>query len=835
MPLQKKNIQKKEPKVEVKTFNGFVSNISERNTLSICKSKENKTEMYFLAYVEVPRFDKKEGKEEMFAYECGEFLRKKLISGKQVKFEIVTEKSVVPILGGEDIIVSLLELGYAFIINKNAPEKYLAAFEKAKAEKKGMFSEHPEKLVKKRPAEARMTTKELDFFVKKTLNGFIRRIEAPGTYVIETSDRKTVRVSLLGIQQMAPFDEEQKRFKLDNYAQEAVKLAEKMFGMRDCQAQIVENGVRVRAIVTVNGKDVGETMLANGYVSYTLGDSQKELKEKYEAAYKSAIEGKKGRFADEKTVNELKEKQEKHQKQMQDRINNAKVITGKVKYIGKFIKIETEDGKEVSLSFASVKPIYKKDNEAFNKSVEFRMRECIRKQIIGKKLEAKLAYKDKFKGKDETEHEECYYDVYANGKNIVPQLLREGLVKLNNNKDPLKQSFDFDQLKTITGKEFKQIPITEYTAKNIEHVKDYFIQENTFTGVVEKVISVNKYNVYIPSKESTITLNIKNVRIPRGDSEELKRFNDAARNVMIEMMQYQDATITFEEFAKGIMYGDITVKNIGSVSDVLVKKGYAIPTGKGVESDEVEAMRTSKLQIYQFVEETKKEKKEEAPKPKRNMEVRFGNEEKVFFTGFDGSNIFYYTSEAHVKFIEEVAAKLKEVKKGKLDIKVGTGFAVEFKGKWYRAEVLEVASGANVVKCVDTGAVLVTGNGKMKRIPAEIENMTIEKEEDRILSKKLIGIKPLSTKDACYRNMVEAVVPYYNKTASLYVSNDEVKVVVDSVCINILLVEQGLATIERRFNDNGEFGKELNRVQNIARDEHRNAWRFGEIYDEEEK
>ena len=90
---------------------------------------------------------------------------------------------------------------------------------------------------------------------------------------------------------------------------------------------------------------------------------------------------------------------------------------------GKVPKLE--NGEEVVVSFASVRPVFKKDDAAFNKNVEMRMRECIRKQIAGKKVECKLAYTFVTK-RDDKEIKEDHYDVsplksLSERKNIYPE------------------------------------------------------------------------------------------------------------------------------------------------------------------------------------------------------------------------------------------------------------------------------------------------------------------------------------------------------------------------------------------------------------------------------
>ena len=212
MPVQKKNIPKKTETAEnkPKTFSAIVVGITDRNELQV-QGKE-KTERVILAHIDVPRFNRKENKEEMFAYECSEYLRKRLI-GKSVKFEITTEsqdgvRTAIPMMGAENICAALLEQGYAVLRagKVHKIDELVAAEEKAKQAKKGLHSDAPEKLCTRKPEDAKMTKKDIDFFANKTMKGFIRKVDAPACYLGETPDRKFVRIQLHGVHQHAPFE-----------------------------------------------------------------------------------------------------------------------------------------------------------------------------------------------------------------------------------------------------------------------------------------------------------------------------------------------------------------------------------------------------------------------------------------------------------------------------------------------------------------------------------------------------------------------------------------------------------------------------------------------------
>ncbi|EDR24545.1 hypothetical protein EDI_231780 [Entamoeba dispar SAW760] len=842
MPAQanKKGVSKKVDASDKKVFmNAIVTGITDKNGLVLAtKKEEEKNPIVVIAYLELPRFDKKQNKEETFAYECGELLRKKLVNGKEVKFEVISEatdnipKMVIPFVNGENIALTLLENGYGILKGKGKEiDEYTNAENKAKRDKKGVYCDTPEKVSIKKPTDPKLTTKELDFYVNKSLNGHIKKVDAPGQFIVETPERKIVRVSLFGINQHAPFNVEKKQFEFDDIAKEAIKFNNKNYNQRDCVVKIMDNGKRVTGIITVDKKDIAEELLKNGYVTVsTFEENTESVKKVYEEREALAKKERKGRFVnfDQAAEDAAKAKKEKREKDLKERKKNARVIRGaNILFIGKYLRIE-KDGEILNVKFASIKPLYKKDDKAFNELIEFRMREVIRKLIVGKKFECKEAYKSENKKGEET-ITEVYYDVYADKTNVAIPLLKEGLVVVDERvKDQFYQSFDYSQLKAVPKKTYKPVPITNYS--NLDNVKDMLIGNN-FKCIIEKAISLTVYLIYIPEKNSQLIVHLQNCFVPKDDSNDnLKKFVDNAKTNVKQLCEYREVLVEFKRYNKGNLYVEI-LNNGTDLAHYILEHGFAIPTGRYNISSEIEQMKENMTQIYQFDTQKKKEVTEVVEKkPKRITEIKFSAEQKVYLTGFDGEKIGYYDNAEDAKIIEEVNTMCKTVKKGAMKPAVGDKCIVESKGFFYRAEFVEVATGANVLKCIDTGAVIICGKNKLKPITEEIAGKPVT-----VKTVGLVGLKTLTTKDVDFSAAVEAVASYYKKEVSLFVSGEEAKVVVEGVCINTYLVQHGLAFVDKHFHDNSEWGVALLAAQSQAKENHLNVWRYGEVADEEEK
>ncbi|EKE39439.1 hypothetical protein ENUP19_0018G0034 [Entamoeba nuttalli] len=852
---QKKDLSKKvekkpesEPKKEKKTFTAFVAKVKSNNSLVLSSKKDDKKSTVVLAYVDLPRYDTKEKKEEAFAYECNEILRKKLVTGKEVKFEIVSEhegipKAVVPFVKKENVVCTLIENGYASLKIKGKGKEfsqYFDAEQKAKDSHKGIFNDDMTKIAKKRPENIFFNEKETSELKGKTVQGYIKRVEAPSHYIIEDTNRRRFKVVLYGVNQMLRYNTEKDMFDFDDDARDAMKYINRYFNQRDVTVKVIETSQRVAyAELSVEKKDVAEELLRSGFVVCSkLENATEEIKQKYQAAEKEAKKEKKARWTefDQAAEDAIIAKRQQKLKELEDRRKNAKIISGaEIIYIGNHIKAK-KGNEEYNIHLASVRPVFKKNDKEFNDLVQFRIKECLRKLIVGKKFEAKECYKRSFTKEDKT-FEEIFYDVYASGKNVAITLIKEGLVVLEKTRDEFYQSFDYKILSETPKGEYKEKAVTQYPAEKRESIKDVFLN-NSFNCIVERVINVCKYVIYIPEKDCRMTVVLSHCRIPRDDeNEELKKFNEESKAAVRALFGLNEVTVDFREFFKGNFCVDILSKKF-DLCDVVLSKAYAQFAGRDIPENIAE-MKENQEGIYKFAG-AKKEGESKPVRPVKvvkevHREIKFGEGKNVYITGFDGSMIYYYEKAADAKFIDELSNKLKKCNKGSVEQKDGQKCVVEIKGVQYRAIITKAVPTANVVKCIDTGAVIVCGKNKLKPLKEEFENIEVT-----VKSIALAGIKTLVRgKDVDFDAMISAVSAFFNKEATMFVAtiNDKevAKVIVGDVCINTMLIQEGLSTLDRFFNDSSEWGRAMTNAQSAAKDKHLNVWRYGEIEDEEEK
>ena len=855
--IQKKDDSKKvEDKPEQKPkqgFSAFVTEITFSNAMVYApqNDKSGKKRTMSLAYVDVPRFDREKKLEECFAYETGEYLRKKLLTGKLIKFETIQEnqgevKAVVPFVRKENIIVSLLEKGYVVLRQSvKAPEIYVKAETKAKTEKVGVHHDNCVEICKKRPEHYLVNEKEAQELVGKTVSGFIKKIEAPGVYHIEMENRKAFIVHLAAVNQM--LRRENFKYILDEDGEDAMEHCRKYFYKRDVTVEVREakNG-KLLGVVRQDKKDIAEDLLRNGFVVCAKLEGYPEsIKQAYEKAEKEAKKGKNARWTDFDQALEDKiiaEKAEKLRK-LEDRKKNCKVISGaEVKRIGKYIEI-VKDGERYNVNLASVRFIMRQNKQA-EELVMFRIKEVIRKQIVGKKFECKEAYRETI-GEGEKARENVFYDVYAGGRNICLNLFKEGLVTLIRERDEFKRSFDYERFEEMQKQniKYKETPIRMIEKEEKIKNKDIYIGTAP-NCVLESIVAPNKFVIYLPERDVRMRVALKGCRIPRDDqNEELQKFLRTGKDFIRNAVGLNEVTVYFAQIEKGEFLCDITCKKF-NFAEQLIENGYVMYIGKEAPNEKVDIMREAQDKIWKFQTQRKPRDEEEKPKPvvvrpKREFikEIKFDEGKNVYITGYDGNDIYYYDNAEDAAYIEELNTKMKGLKKGKIEEKEGAKCIVDVKGKFYRAMIIAPVPTAFVIKCIDTGAVIVCGKNKLKPMPEEIEKFEAPKKIQQIT---LVGLKtPVRGKHEEFETSINAVAGYYNKEGKLYTcvfgETPYAKVIVGEVCINKMLVEEGLAVLNKSFKDNSEWGKEMFAAQEAAREKHTNMWTYGEFYDDEER
>jgi len=570
-----------------------------------------------------------------------------------------------------------------------------------------------------------------------------------------------------------------------------------------------------------------------------------EIKQKYTAAEKEAKKSHAARWTDFDQAEEdrILAEQQKRRQEIEDRIKNAPIVKGEVLQIGKVIKVKAGE-KEFRINLASVAPIFKQNDEKYNDLVHFRIKEVLRKALVGKKnVEFKEAYKITHENKKGEKVTDIYYDAYSGKKNVAFALIENGLVTIRKQQNVFERSFDYEEMMKLTKGQYDNKPVTFYKAGD-ELKKKY--EGVTTECIIERVYNPVHFLIYIPKDDTRMTVNLDHCRIPRDEEnkEKLEKFIEEATKNVKSLFGIAPVDIEFTRISKKndtwSVNCEIFVKKTNLV-DYVLKHGFAMPFG-GYEKIDISELKENQEQIYQF---GKKHEPKEERKPKERVkkevvhELKFSEGKNVYVVGFDGLRIYYYEQASDAEYLKELCQQLRALPKGPIEMKEGNNCIVEIKGVQYRGKILAVAQGANTIQCVDTGLVCICGKGKMKPITEEFAKKEFKKPQ----SIALCGIKPLGKEHQMFKTMMEEVSKFFNKEATIYVNTlgdkenvrETVKVMFGEECLNVHLLRQGLSTIDRFFNDNSKWGAEMKEAQELAHKEFLNIYKFGEIEDEEEK
>jgi len=852
VPKEQKKEVKKNEKPTKRTLDATVIDVLSGDTFKYVKvgDKEGKQVMAKIDSIIAPRFDREQKKEEKFTFESKEFLRSRII-GKRVKLieMFVPEKGIAHYevkIGDTDIGKTVVENGWA-VSNK----KYKSESQVAKDNKKGMYS--GVQPVKKPEGEARNLFKPAP--KEKEFSAVIDNVIGPAHFTIYTKDRRQGNVYLYGVSQLLEVSQDKESgefYDFDEDGINAMTFIEPMIYQRDVRVTLIEEEERRFAIVKIDGKDIAEMLLREGYVVISKRATlEGEIKERYEKAEKEAKKNHKNRWTDfdQEYEDEQNRKKAEREKEILERKDKAKF------YIGEIIKIDLNkftikvkaDQSQREIRFASLKPTRfdEKNKEESIRAYRRRFRDIVRKYLVGKKFQCKECYKEVFE-LDGKKIESVRYDVYVNKKNFGIELVKNGLFNVIPERDPMRKSFEYTELenaeKEYEKKEnnkgmFKFTPAQKIDKDNIDKTFPS-LRNKSFLVQVESV-SFHKLFIYIPEKNFEMGVFVNDVYVPRVENDkEFDKFRDEARAEILKEIGFGDVKVFFGEEEKSTrkFNVDVTYNQNKDLRKYLIDNFYASPIKE--KSENVKKAEAEKKGIYKYIKErAPKEQKEEEEKPKRKevkkQTIDFdGKKQKVIFVGFDGKEVYYYENEKESKYVDEIEEKLKQVKKE--NIKENTkNVIVEIKKRLYRGEIIEANPGAYEVICKDTGIRVCCGKNKLKNSTEEIDKLEI-----KVKKVGMIGIAPVrfDILDASILN--ELINGYQFKPAELTFNKkgDFVKVDIEEKCLNIMLVENGITIVNKEIGkrgDKSEFSQQIREAELEARTSHLNIWRFGDLDVEE--
>ncbi|KAL1502357.1 hypothetical protein ABEB36_007507 [Hypothenemus hampei] len=360
----------------------------------------------------------------------------------------------------------------------------------------------------------------------------------------------------------------------------------------------------------------------------------------------------------------------------------------------------------------------------------FEAREYLRKKLIGKKVHVVIDYTQE--ARDNFPEKVCA-TITSNGKNVAEALVSKGLatvVRYRQDDDQRSSRYD-DLLKAEAKAEKSQLGIhskkdggpmrvTEMDAARAKLELDSFKRAHRLDAIVEFVASGARFRLYIPKSNSLATFLLSGINCPRATrpaignqpASEGEEYGDEALQFVKEKCLQREVSIQVDTHDKaGNFLGSMWVDNLNLAVE-LVRAGFAAVNYSGERSTQLKQAedfaKSQKLRRWKnYVEEVAPEKPVDDDKPV-NRKVNY---EEVIVTEITNEGTFFVQRIADGPKAEALLSKLRQEFEanpplpGSYNPKRGDICAAKFSldDSWYRAKVEKVASGKAQVHYIDYG------------------------------------------------------------------------------------------------------------------------------------
>ncbi|GMM32246.1 hypothetical protein DAMA08_049910 [Martiniozyma asiatica (nom. inval.)] len=857
-----------------------VKSIQSADTL-VLSSKSGKERTLSLAYLQAPRLQANE----KYAFESRELLRKLLV-GKQIKFWIIYKTNNGREFG--DISTPLFSSLIEYILSNGAAklrdnanafdeadefEKFQIAQEKAKSENIGIWDStvRPIKVID-RPTSDQISasvTTPVDAIVEKVISGDRILVRL----ILSLSTQSVIPVLVAGVkaprsssqeEDGEPLGDEAKKFVEDKLAGQSIKIS--LIGESS-------NGSLIAKISHPAG-NISEKILAEGFAevsdwqSTIIGAKGMSILRKHEKDARSA--GKnlwKGHVTSSATC---------------QLSGDSTVKVGNLLHaiISRIISADTivlrlKDDSEITVQLASIRG--PRASDSIQASFVPIAKEFLRKKLIGKNVTATV---ESIREANEQFDERAMVTIRTvSGANIGEELVSQGYATVIRYRKGEQrpdywdlliecETFAINNKKGMHGKPIPAEKIVD-ASENAARAKPYlfsFQNRTSISGVVEHVISGNRFKIVIPKEGVKLTLVLGGLSNPgsRDDEFSLKALDLANK-------KFYQREINFEIYGAdrvGSFIGNIFAPGSKDPFQTTLLKDGLVETherslaqtkfGNQLSAAENEA-KSKKIgiwvnydpskdveQVTNQISELKIEKKYVDAKvceilSDGTIAIQIQNEEskklKSFMEKFRSAASTFTSVKSTPKRGELVAAKLSD------------------NGKYYRAKVRSINKSTNKaeVQHVDYGTIESVPIAELKSIPSEF-SLTSYKSQSHICQLSLIRIPPPSQEEyrqeaiyyledtlldkqvvACITfehptSDVEFDVEIYDsetisKDPSRTVNKDFVKAGWGLVKKNRLHPLESLLTSERVA---------LLQLEEEAKKKHIGCWEFGDIEGDEE-
>nr|CAG4645365.1 EOG090X01F7 [Lynceus sp. MCZ IZ 141354] len=885
------NPEKQPPQI----FRGVVKSVSSGDAVVIRgqpKGGPPPEKSLFLSGITAPKLARRatnnaeETKDEPFAWDAREFLRKKVI-GKEVVF-VVDYK--VPTTGreygylylgkdpatGENLVESLINEGLVTVRQegvRSSPEltKLVDLENAAKSAGKGKWASTPG-LVRDIKWTVDNPRQFVDKFNGKPINAVVEHVRDGSTLrLFLLPDFQYITLMLSGIRCPG--------FKLDNegkpdanqtevFAEQARFYTESRLLHRDVEVilESVNNNNFVGSIVHPNG-NIAELLLTEGFarcVDWSI----------------AAVTG-----GPEKLRAAERQAKEKKYRIWKDYAPSGVQISGKDKqFTAKVVEIVNADGLMVKLNDGSFKKIFlasirpprlgeekaevqgkKGFRPIYDIPWMFEAREFLRKRLIGKKVDITVDY---IQAASAQYPEKVCCSVCIGGLNVAEAMVAKGFATvLRYRQDDDQRSSHYDELlaaemkATKNGKgiyDKKDIPTHRVAdiSGDLNKSKQFlpFLQRaGRMEAVVEFVASGSRLRLYIPRETCLITFLLGGITCPRAPRlnpvAEGEPFGEEALAFTKEHCLQHNVEIEIESMDKGgnfigWLWVDGMNLSVGLVEDGLATVHFTAERSAYCKqlqiAEENAKRRRAKVWANYSEEKEAKPQPEEELSGKAERQVSYQN---IVVTEVTEELHFYAQRVDQGAKLEQLMTQLRQELEtnpplsGAYTPKKGDICAARFTdGEWYRARVEKVTGTQVSVFYIDYGNRDVTQSAKCAALPAVYVSPHAFAQE---FVPACVGLP----KDA--DDIKEAVLAFTEdtlfKTLQMnveYKANnvDAVTLVTPEENVDVVheLVADGILCVERRREKRlAELVSKYVTAQDLAKQRHLNIWRYGDITEDD--
>ncbi|RUS90599.1 hypothetical protein EGW08_001596 [Elysia chlorotica] len=826
-----------------------------------------------------------ETKDEPWAWEAREFLRKKII-GKEVAFTVeykvpgTGREYGVIYLGkdstGENLTESLISEGLVDVrktgLKSDDPaQQRLAQLEDAaKTAGKG---KHAEGEASKHVRNITWTIENPRNFVdshhNKCIDAVIEHVRDGCTiraFLLPTFEYVTVMLSGIkcpmnkqstdGKQVPEPFMEEAKYFTESRLLQKDVQII----------LEGVSNQNLLGTVMHPNG-NITEFLLKEGFarcVDWSMGVVTQGA-EKLRAAQK---------FAREKKLRIWKDYKPSESAVIKDKTFSGKVVEI-VNGDAMVIKTETSFKKIFLASIRPPRPVESSENtekQAPNKRSRplydipymFEAREFMRKKLIGKKVNVEIDY---IQPPNQGFAEKTCCTVTTSGINVAEALVSKGLATvIRYRQDDDQRSSHYDDLlaaesravKKGVGVHSKKEPPIHRVADvsgDVNKAKQFlpFLQRaGKSEAIVEFIASGSRLRLYLPKETCLITLLISGIECPKGartlpsgQSFPADPFGEEALTFVKEMCMQREVEVEVEGMDKGGNFiGWLFVDGV-NLSVALVESGLASvhftaensQFYKQLVQKEAEA-KEAKLKLWANFVEHKEVKVEDEPVERK---INFT---KVVVTEVTDELTFYAQTSENGAALEKLMEDLRQEMEsnpplpGAYTPKKGDMCASRFSqdNQWYRAKIEKIEGGKATVFFIDYGNREQASTSSLAALPTNFRIVSPQATQYALACVAVPNDEEAKQDavDALFQDIVNKPMLLNLEYKSSPADCVTLKHPESEDDVASVLVAEGFLTVEsRREKRLAKMVAQLQKAQEEAKRLRKNLWRYGDFREDE--